>query len=124
MLLGKSSCSGKCCVEGSPSFALVEKEATFALFEIIFIIFVIFRFLESYRSSSPEVFYKKCVLKYFENSQENTCARVSFLIMLQTKTCNFIKKKSLAQMFSCEFFEIFKNTFLYRTPLAAASDPN
>ena len=34
---------------------------------------------------------------------------------------NFIKKETLAQMFSCEFYEIFKNTFFYRTPLVAAS---
>ena len=34
--------------------------------------------------------------------------------------CNFIKKESLAQVFSCEFSEIFKNTFFYRTPLVAA----
>ena len=27
------------------------------------------------------------------------------------KACNFIKKESLAQVFSCEFCEIFKNTF-------------
>ena len=27
------------------------------------------------------------------------------------KACNFIKKETLAQVFSCEFCEIFKNTF-------------
>ena len=26
--------------------------------------------------------------------------------------CNFIKKEILTQMFSCEFSEIFQNTFL------------
>ena len=34
---------------------------------------------------------------------------------------NFIKKEALAQVFSCEFCEIFKNTFFHRTPLVAAS---
>ena len=34
--------------------------------------------------------------------------------------CNFIKKETLAQVFSCEFCEISKNTFFYRTPLVAA----
>ena len=34
--------------------------------------------ITSYRSSRPEVFYKKDVLKISQNSQENTCARVSF----------------------------------------------
>ena len=33
-----------------------------------------------------------------------------------------VKKESLAQVFSCEFCEIFNNTFFYRTPLVAVSD--
>ena len=37
------------------------------------------------------------------------------------QACNFIKKETLAQMFSCEFCEISKNTFFHRTPLVAAS---
>ena len=28
------------------------------------------------------------------------------------QACNFIKRETLAQVFSCEFYEIFKNTFL------------
>ena len=52
------------------------------------------------------------VLEISQNSQENTCARVSFLIKLQT----------LAQVFSCEFCEISKNTFSYRTPPVTVSD--
>ena len=28
------------------------------------------------------------------------------------EACNFIKKETLAQVFSCEFYEISKNTFL------------
>ena len=35
---------------------------------------------------------------------------------------NFIKKETLAQMFSCEFCEISNNTFSYRTPPVAASE--
>ena len=41
--------------------------------------------------------------------------------MTESLFCNFIKKESLAQVFSCEFCEISKNTFLQRTPLVAAS---
>ena len=37
------------------------------------------------------------------------------------KTCNFIKRESLAQVFSCEFCEISKNTFVYRTAPGVAS---
>ena len=53
------------------------------------------------------MFCEKGVLRNFleisQNSQENTCARVSFLI-------NFLKKETLAQVFSCEFCETSKNT--------------
>ena len=47
---------------------------------------------------------------------------VSFLIKLQTKASNFNKKETLARVFPCEFCEICKNAFFYRTPLVAASD--
>ena len=53
-----------------------------------------------------------------QNSQENTCARLSFLIKLQA--CNLIKKETVAQVFSFEFWEISKNTFFQGTPLVAA----
>ena len=36
---------------------------------------------------------KKVLLEISQNSQENTCARVSFLMKLQVKTNNFIKKE-------------------------------
>ena len=64
---------------------------------------------------------KKVFLEISQNSQENTCARASFLIVAGG-ACNFIKKETLAQVFSCEFCEISKNTFFYRTPLVAASE--
>ena len=44
-------------------------------------------------------------LKISLNSQEGNCAGVTF-----------IKKEALAQVFSCEFCEIFQNIYLYRTP--------
>ena len=83
---------------------------------------------------------KKMFSEFSQNSQENTCAKVSFLIKLQAslffnkvadkyttttagrpQACNFIKKETLAQVFSCEFCEISKNTFFHRTLLVAAS---
>ena len=33
----------------------------------------------------------------------------------KTSACNFIKKETLPQVFSCEFCEIFKNNF-FRCP--------
>ena len=55
------------------------------------------------RSSRKRCFVKKVFSEISQNSQENTCARVSFLI-------NFIKKETL-EVFSCEFYEISENTF-------------
>ena len=34
----------------------------------------------------------------------------------------FFKKETLAQVFSCEFCEIFKNTFNWTLPVAASGD--
>ena len=58
-------------------------------------------------------------LKISQNSQENTCARVSFL---QSEVCNFITKDTLAQVFSCEFCEIFKNIFFTEHLRTTGSD--
>ena len=48
----------------------------------------------------------KNVLEIPQNSQENICARVSCLIKLQASACNFIKKETLALVFSSEFCKI------------------
>ena len=64
---------------------------------------------------------RKVFLEIPQNTQENTCARVSFLIELQAEACNFFKKETLTQVFFCEFCEISKNTFCYRTSLVDAS---
>ena len=73
------------------------------------------------RSSLPKVFCEKHVIRNFAKLTGNTCARASFLKKLHALACNFIKKETLAQVFSCEFCEISKNnTFSYKTPLVAA----
>ena len=56
-------------------------------------------------------------LEISQNSQENTCVRVYFLINLQD-----FKKDSLAQVFSYEFCEISKTTFFTGHFQATASD--
>ena len=38
------------------------------------------------------------------------------------RPATLLKKETLAQVFSCEFCEISKNSFSYRTPLVAASE--
>ena len=60
---------------------------------------------------------KKSFLDISQNSQESACVTVPLLIKLQSEAWNFIKKGTLAQVFSCEFCEISKNNFCYRTYL-------
>ena len=60
-------------------------------------------------AATKGVLLKKVFLKISKNSQERTCTRISFLIKLQ-QAFNFVKKEALAQLFSCEFYEIFKNS--------------
>ena len=61
-------------------------------------------------------------LEISQNSQENICARISFLIKLQSEACNFIKKETLAQLFSSLFCEISRNTIFTEHLRATASD--
>ena len=56
------------------------------------------------RSSRPELFYEKGVLRNFAK-------------FIEKQSCDFIKTETLARMFSCKFYEICKNTFFYRTHL-------
>ena len=42
---------------------------------------------------------KKVFLEVLQSSQENTCARISFLMKLQVKANNFIKKKTDTDVF-------------------------
>ena len=71
--------------------------------------------------SIPEAVVQRCSVKkefleISQNSQENNCARVSFF----NKVAG-LRPATLLKKFSCEFCEIFKNTFSYRTALVAAS---
>ena len=68
------------------------------------------------RSSRPKVFCKKSVLGNFAKfTGKYLCQRHP------PNACKFIKKDSLVQVLSCEFYEISKNTFFYRTPPATVS---
>ena len=55
------------------------------------------------------------LLKILQNSQANPYARVFFFNKVSAY------KETLAQVFSCEYCEIFKNNFFYRTFPVAAS---
>ena len=59
----------------------------------------------------PRCSVKKVFLELSQNSQENTRARFSLLVKLQASSLQlyFIKKETLTQVISCEFY-ISKNT--------------
>ena len=93
----------------------------FGAFWGFLVLFGAFLLVKSYRKKSLKnglitslyilLKWKRKGQKSFAKLQENTCARV-----LKSQACNFIKKEALAEVFSCEFCEIFKNIFSCRTP--------
>ena len=54
---------------------------------------------------------KKVLLEISQNSQESTCARISFLTKLQAWGLRFYQKEPLAQVISYKFSEISKDTY-------------
>ena len=62
-----------------------------------------------FRSSRPEVFCKKGVLRNFAKFTGKHLCQSLFLIKLQASVLNFVKKETLSQVFSCKFYEISKN---------------
>ena len=77
------------------------------------------------RSSRSEVFCENGVLENITKfTGKYLCQSLLFdkVAGLRSEVCNFIKKDTLAQVFSCEFCEIFKNNLFYGTPLMAASE--
>ena len=70
------------------------------------------------RSNYREVFCKKDVLRNLTKFTEKHLWQSLFF----NKVAGLIEKETLAQVFSCEFCQISKNTFSYRTPPMAASD--
>ena len=49
----------------------------------------------------------------------------SLFFKKQPETGNFIKKETVAQIISCEFWEILKNTFFHRAfPVADSKNAN
>ena len=73
------------------------------------------------RGAANRRFFKIVVLKYFaiftnvlQYSQEITCIGVSGL--------QIYSKETPAQIFSCKYCEVLKNTIFHRTPAMAASE--
>ena len=105
--------------------------------------FFLMRRSMSFRSSHPEVFYKKPVLKNFSKfTGKHLCQSLFFnkvvglgpslfcnlqplfLVSFSPEACNFNKNETPAQVLSCEFCETFKNIFLTEHFWATASGLN
>ena len=74
------------------------------------------------RSSHRRCSVKKGVLRNFTKLTGKHLCQSLFFNKVVGQACNFIKKETLAQVFSCKFCEICKNTFSYRTALVAAKE--
>ena len=79
-------------------------------------------FQEQPEAPTVGVLNKKVFLKISQNSQKNACARVCLLISCRPQACNFIRKETLAQVFSCEFCEICKSIFFTEDLRTTASE--
>ena len=73
------------------------------------------------RSSHLEGFCKKGDLRNFAKFTGKHLCQSPFFNKVAGQACRLIKKETLVQVFSCEFCEVSKNTFSYRTPPLTAS---
>ena len=78
--------------------------------------------IQEREAATRNVLKQEAFFEISQKSQENIRVRVSFLIKLQVSVCNFIKKETLTQVFSCKFCEISKNTFFTEHLWMAASE--
>ena len=74
------------------------------------------------RSSRSEVFCKNDVLRNFPKFIGKHLCQSLIFNKVADQACNFIKNETLAQVFSCEFCKISKNTFSYRIPPVVAAE--
>ena len=75
------------------------------------------------RSSRPDVFCKTGIFKNFAKfKRKHLCQSLFFNKAAGLRPAILLKKRlCYIQMFSCEFCEIFKNTYFHRTPLVTAN---
>ena len=81
--------------------------------------FVRLTFMET--MSFKMLYKKRCSQNCRKIHRRTPVPKFLFLLKLQAAACNFIKKETLAQVFSCEFCQIFKNTFVTEHLSATAS---
>ena len=69
----------------------------------------------------PEVFYKGVLKNFTKFSEKHLCQSLLFNKVAGLRTASLLKK-TLAQVFSCEFWEIFKNNYFEKHLRMVASD--
>ena len=93
---------------------------TFSYFSIMYMEAVIRRPGEPTEAATGGALWKKVFLEISQNSQENTCARVSFLIKLLAL---LIKIETLGQVFSCENVKFPRTPFFTEHLWTTTSEP-
>ena len=73
-----------------------------------------------FRCSHRRCSLKKVFLKFRKIHRKTSVPESLFKTVAGLRSF-FIKKGHLAEVFSCEFCEIFKNTFFHKTPTVAVS---
>ena len=64
-----------------------------------------------FRSCRLQMFFKIGILKNFAKfKRKDLCQSLFFIKVAALQACNFLKE-TLAQVFFCEFYDFFKNTF-------------
>ena len=75
-----------------------------------------------HRMNCSQIFFKIGVLKKFAIfTVEHLCLCLFLIKLLALRAATLLKRVFKTRVFYCEYCEIFKNSFFYRTPLMAAS---
>ena len=110
-------------VTGLHPSALFRKGLWNRYFPVHFVKFVREPFYRTIRSSRQEVFCNKSVLGNFPKFiGKHLYQKLNKVAGLRPEACNYIKKETLAQVFSCEFCGISKITFFTEHLWATASE--
>ena len=73
------------------------------------------------KQSSGGVLWKGFLRNFVKFTGKHLRQSLFFNKVAGLRPATLLKKETLAQVFSCEFYEISKNNFFYRTPPVAAS---
>ena len=68
--------------------------------------------LKNRKKQPPEVFNEKGALSFTKLTGKHLCPSLFFSNILGLRPATLLKKKTLTQVFSCQFYETFENTFL------------